>query len=432
MAIDLGLSLTLPWELPDTGEPIKGALEGIFSPIGNLLKSGGIGSNLRKAIEPLLASLFEKLKSFLGDLAFVAKELLSQVESIAKGLIDQVLQGFSHLRAEVEKMVGNILVKAEDAVSHITEIVTNNLVKPFFQQVDKLRVNLVQDVKDIIDKLADRAEDVIDKADYLVTATIDTFRNAALKSLEKFPWDMPWDMDACRVELRIQGVPSLQLKTGEFYELLKCRTLKRFDEEEELKNLKVGVLQTLYADLQDQSWHLSCAARGTVSGVSAGLRKEAIEDWIEFGKLHQLWNQFEENMGLLDALNQKVQELDAKIVLFEGKSSQIDALNSAIQTAQNTANDAVSRADNAQNTANTADTMAKTAVGLANTAQSTANTAISKADVAQTLASGIDRRTKKVSGGSIDMGGGFRADFQSDGNIVVYNGTHARWGSGEN
>jgi hypothetical protein len=356
MGINLGVpGFVLPEpKLPDLRDPIKNAFEGIFSPVGKLLKSG-VSTNLKKAVEPLLTLLFEKLKSFLGDLAFVASELLSKTESMAKRLIDQILQGASRLRSEVEGMVSNILIEVQDTVQQITQTVTNNLVKPFFQEVEALRKSLVEDVKEVIDHAISKADRVIDKGDRILTATIDTFRNEALKVLDFFPWDMPWDKDACRFELNIQGVPGPQLATGELYELLNCRRLKRFDEENEIKNLKVKVLQTLYADLQDQAWHLACAARGTVSGVSSALKIEAIEDWMEFGRLHQLWNQFEdENMGILDALNEKVQELDTKIAQFEAKSAQLDDLSAAVQKAQQTAEAAQNSANNAQNTGNQA------------------------------------------------------------------------------
>jgi uncharacterized protein YoxC len=375
MGINLGISgFILPEpKLPDLREPIKNAFEGIFSPIDKLLKSG-ISTNLKKAVEPLLTLLFEKLKSFLGDLAFVANELLSKTESMARGLIDQILQGVSQLRAEVESMVSNILIKVEDTVEQITQTVTNNLVKPFFQEVDTLRKSLVEDVKEVIDYAISKADQVIDKGDRILTATIDTFRNEALKVLDFFPWDMPWDKDACRFELNIQGVPGPQLATGELYELLQCRRLKRFDEENEVKDLKVKVLQTLYADLQDQAWHLACAARGTVSGVSSALKIEAIEDWIEFGRLHQLWNQFEdEDMAILDALNQKVQELDTKIAQFEAKTAQIDDLSVAVQKAQQAAEAAQNAANNAQGTADEAHRKA-------DAAQVTANGAVKNID----------------------------------------------------
>jgi len=384
MSIDLGISSFILTEtkLPDfLRNPIKNTFEGLFYPVGKLLSVAG--NTFKDIVEPLLTLMFEKLKSFLDDLAFVANELLSKTESMAKELIDQILQGASQLRAEVEIMISNVLVKAQDTVQHITQMVRDNLVKPFFQEVDKLRQSLVVNVKKIIDEAVKRAGEIIEKLDNILTATVDTFKDEALKYLSIFPWDMPWDKDACRVELGIQGVPGPQLGPGELYELLKCRRLKRFDEEKEVKNLKLVAIQTLYAELQNQAWHLACAARGTVSGVSSSLKIEAIEDWIEFGKLHHLWNQFNENMGILDALNQKVQELDTKIAQFEAKSSQIDALTTAIQGAQSTADTAQAAANTAQTTANGAvkdidalTTAIQGAQSTADTAQAAANGAV--------------------------------------------------------
>jgi hypothetical protein len=353
MDIDLGIpGLTLPFRelpsFPDIVNEVKDSVAGIFAPVGDLLNSF-IGGNLKKAAEPLLKELFERLKLLLKDLAFVASELLAKVEVLAKGLINQILQGISGLRAEVESMVSNILIKAQDTIDQMTQKVRDNLINPFFAKVDALRKSLVQDVKEIIDQVSDAALKVINEAGEVITATVDSFKNEALKYLlEFFPWDLPWDKDACRKQLNIQGVPGPELGDGELYELLKCRRLKRFDGEEEIEPLNVGVLQTLYAQLQNQAWHLACAARSTSSGVASGLKTEAIEDWIEYGKLYQLWNQFEENMGILDALNLKVQELDTKIAQFEAKSAEIDQLAEVIEKTQQTANDAVIKANAAQ------------------------------------------------------------------------------------
>lgn len=79
---------------------------------------------------------------------------------------------------------------------------------------------------------------------------------------------------------------------------------------------------------------------------------------------------------------------DAKI------NTDIDGAQTTADNAQSTANTATTKADNAQGTANTAVTKADNAQGTANTAvtkadnaQSTANTAVSKADTAQATAS---------------------------------------------
>lgn len=355
MDIDLGIpGLILPLpefpSIPDVVDKVRSSVAGIFSPVGDLLNSF-VGSNLKKAAEPLLKELFERLKLLLKDLAFVASELLTKTETLARGLIDQILKGISGLRAEVESMVSNILVKAQDTEDQMTQKVRDNLIAPFFMKEDALRESLVKDVKEIIDKMSDEALKILNETGGIITATVDSFRNEALKYLDFFSWDLPWSKDACRVELNIQGVPGPHLGTGELYELLKCRRLKRFDEEGEIAPLKVKTLQTLYGDLQDQAWHLACAARGTVSGAASGLKTEAIEDWIEYGKLYQLWNQFEENMAILDVLNQKVQELDTKIAQFEAKSAQLSKLSEDVQAAQSLATAAQVVANNAQNTA---------------------------------------------------------------------------------
>jgi hypothetical protein len=300
----------------DLKEEASKAFGGVFSPINDLFeKLFNFGDYARKGAEPLLRSLFEKFRSLLGDFSNVANELLSKSEVVAKGLIDQTIQGLSRLRAEVEKMVGNILITAQNTVEEIIKSITVNLINPFFKQVDNLRKRLVEDVKEIIDKV-----------DTIVTGTIDSFRETALQYLSLFPWDVT---DDCRSKLNIQGVPGPHLGTVEIYELLKCRRLQRFDSENEVKNLTVKALQTLYAELQNQAWHLACAARGSLdSSIASGAKTEAIEDWIEFGKLYKLWNQFEENMSILDVINTKIDQLDTRIAEIESTKSLSPVLES--------------------------------------------------------------------------------------------------------
>ncbi|GAB1543608.1 hypothetical protein NUACC21_62830 [Scytonema sp. NUACC21] len=318
----------------DIGDLFRYPIEKIFSSVSSLFDFRvEIDTDLRDDLDPLIVTLFDKLQLFLKEVSYTASELMSKSKELARDLINQVLQGLSKLRDEVEKMVNNIVINVGETVKQIIQKIEYDLVQPFFKEVDRLRKALIQDIKDLIDRAANRANEILDKTDYLLTATIDTFRNDALKFIEIFQW--PWDKDPCKHELNIEGVPGPQLATGELYELLKCRRFKRFDNEKELKSLKVSVIQTFYADLQDQAWHLACAARGNIAGASSALRIEAIEDWLEFGQLHLLWNQFNENMTILDAINQQIQELDNKITQFQSKSSQIESLIAKVNNLEN-------------------------------------------------------------------------------------------------
>jgi ElaB/YqjD/DUF883 family membrane-anchored ribosome-binding protein len=354
--IDVGIpGLTLPLSLPDVPDLFDKAgdvIGGIFSPIGNLFKGGMSGK-----IEGLIKSLFDKLKSFLKDFEYVANSLLSKTDDIVKNLINKTFEGLSKFRQEIENTCKNIIADAKGAIEAVIQKFEASL-STLIDKIDKLKDELVQDIKDIIELTFDKVKTVMREADVIATGTIADFKVEIRKIIESLSVKWPWVRDECMVG--IEGISTVNLGPGRFYELLKCRTLKLFDEEDEISKMKVGDLQILYADLQYQAWNLACVARGTVFNAEAALKTEAIEDWIEYGKLYQLWNQFKkEDMAILDAINSKVQLLDDKIAQFEAKSAEINQLSEVIaqmqqstEALQTIANSAVTKANAADSAAN--------------------------------------------------------------------------------
>jgi methyl-accepting chemotaxis protein len=372
--VDIGIpGLTLPpWSLPkapDFREAVVDQVKAIFSPAVKAALNIDIDIGIKEEVVALVNQMFDKLKTLLGDIAFVANELLSKTETLGKNLIAKISQELSSLVKEVQRAINDVLAGVRD-----------NLINPFFARVDELRRILVEDIRGLIDKilsgLKDLADKILTEGDRILTGTINEFK-AEVEKVVKF---IPNPLDPCRIKYDLQFTLGNNLTIGDLYNLFECTMLRRLEIDDTVREIK-----TVYGDLQHRSWHLSCVARGSVPGVSgsSGLQDIAINSWIKYGQLYQLWNQFEDDMTPLTALETRIKQLEDEIESFRSKSTQLDDLSTAVQKAQGIASDAVSRADNAQGTANDA-------VNRANNAQSTANTA-------ENLANSVDTRTKAIS-----------------------------------
>lgn len=340
---DIGIpGLTLPpWSLPkapDFREQVVDQVKAIFSPAIKAALDVDVNIGIQKEVVALVNQMFDKLKTLLGDIAFVANELLSKTETLGKNLIGKISQELSSLVKEVQRAINDVLVGVRD-----------NLINPFFERVDELRRTLVEDIRGLIDQILSGLEDLADKilkeGDRILTGTIGEFK-AEIEKVVKF---IPNPLDPCRIKYDLQFTLGKDLTVGDLYNLFECTMLGRLEIDDTVREVK-----TVYGDLQHTSWHLSCVARGTVPGVSgsSGLQDIAIKAWIKYGQLYQLWNQFEDDMTPLTALETRIKQLEDEIGSFRSKSAQLDDLSTAVQKSQQTAEAAQSTANNAQNTAN--------------------------------------------------------------------------------
>lgn len=341
--VDIGIpGLTLPpWSLPkapDFREEVVDQVKAIFSPAVKAAFNIDVDIGIKKEVVALVNQMFDKLKTLLGDIAFVANELLSKTETLGKNLIDKISQELSSLVKEVQRAINDVLAGVRD-----------NLINPFFARVDELRRILVEDIRGLIDQilsgLKDLADKILKEGDRILTGTIGEFK-AEVEKVVKF---IPNPLDPCRIKYDLQFTLGNDLTIGDLYNLFECTMLRRLEIDDTVREIK-----TVYGDLQHRSWHLSCVARGSVPGVSgsSGLQDIAIKAWIKYGQLYQLWNQFEDDMTPLTALETRIKQLEDEIESFRSKSTQLDDLSTAVQKAQQTADAAQSAAINAQNTAN--------------------------------------------------------------------------------
>jgi cell division septum initiation protein DivIVA len=445
----------------DLANSFKSKVRDVTSAFKKLLN--GAGEGLREFLEPLIQELFENFRSLLKDITVTANELLNKSKALAEDLLKQAFERLSKLATQVEQSVARLLEQVGDVVTDLILKVRQELLEPFVAAANEFRKNLISDLKELINQAVEQVvgevNKVLYKTDQLVTGTLANLTNELLKvyvDLEEF--DLRNLLDpaerrefqrhkSCKEEHNIAGAELRLLGSGKLYDYLECKDVKRLSGEFERLDgdVKVKSVKTTYSDLQERAWQLACLGR------NSSLQDKALQSFVKYGQLYQLWNQFEDNMTAFSVMEQqikdldgRIKQLDGKIETFQEKSEQIDGLNSAVQIAQSTASDAINRADAAQATANNAvgkadaaQATANDAINRANDAQSTANNAIAKADTAQKLASTVDGRTKQISTSGaetrIRLGSVQYAAFQTDGNLVVYEDPRqSRWGSGTN
>jgi hypothetical protein len=274
--------------------PIGGIRKSIFS-IFDISASVDVTTDIRYQVEPLINQMFKELDNFTSNLKYAANELLVKSKYMADNLIDTTFNRLSAFREEVENIVNNILKTIEEFTP---ENIKNKLVDPFFARVDELRINLINDLRTLINdtvvQVVDGVEKIMYKGDLILTGTVSTIRKELLKyadSLPRFSLNFKnWDAieqenkrcEECRKELNIAGIPTFKLQDVELYKFYQCRNLKRLNENVEIENVK-----SVYADLQNEAWNLACVGRNKGSA----LQDIAINDWLKYGQKYQFWSQ---------------------------------------------------------------------------------------------------------------------------------------------
>jgi len=276
-------------------DPIGGITKSIFS-IFDISASVDVTTDIRYQVEPLINQMFYKLDSFTSDLNYAAEELLKKSKYMADDLIRITAHRLSALLEEVENIVNNILNTVEEFTP---ENIKNKLVEPFLIKVDELRINLINDLRTLINEailqVVDGVEKIMYKGDLILNGTVTTFRKELLKYADSLPhFSLNFkNRDAikqenkrceeCRKELNIAGIPTFKLQDVDFYKFYQCRNLKRLNE-----NVKIDNIRTVYADLQNEAWNLACVGRNKGSAV----QDIAINDWLKYGQEYKFWDQF--------------------------------------------------------------------------------------------------------------------------------------------
>ena len=309
--------------------------------LAKLLVDVNIKTDLKQQLEPLIQDAYNKLESFLKDIASAADNLLGKSKTMLEDLINQALKRLSDLLTDLEQKVSNILGQAKLLAEGIIDKVKNDLLDVFFDQIDSLKKDLINDLKKLIQDAKEAGQDLLYKGDKIVTGTIASLKDDIDKlasdledKLDIPKWFDPEERrarkqeeqreDFCKRRIGATGIAFSTLGSAQFYEYRQCITLKRLNDAVELSGGKVTVrnMKLVYADLNDRAWKLACIGR--TEGSS--LQDIALSDWIKFGQLFQLWNQFGDNMEVIEVINQRMEQLQREISTAQARSVETQAL----------------------------------------------------------------------------------------------------------
>ncbi|MGB7416776.1 MAG: hypothetical protein WA902_21445 [Thermosynechococcaceae cyanobacterium] len=351
--------------------------------LAKFLVDVNVKTDLKEQLEPLIQEAFTKLESFLNDVASAADNLLGKSKKMLEDLLSQALDGLSKLLEDIEKKVSNILTQAKTLAEDIINKFRTDILDVLFDRVDSLREKLVDDIRQLIGEAKQAGEDLLYKADTIATGTIanlkDDIDKLASDLEEKLDIAKWFDLnvqrarkqeeereDLCKKQIFAIGQNFSTLGSAQFYEYRQCITQRRLNDAIKLSEGKLTIrnIKLVYADLNDRAWKLACIGRAE----GAKLQSIALADWLRFGQIFQLWNQFEDDMELLNAINQTMdklqnnidttlarsKELDEKIEVFQTKLDQIDDLDLEVKNVKDSATSAIGSANSAQATANQA------------------------------------------------------------------------------
>lgn len=321
-------------DLGDLGDLFKKKSQDSALALAKFLVDVNIKTDLKQQLEPLIQNAFNKLESFLKEIAAAAENLLGKSKTMLEDLIKQALKGLSDLLTDLEQKVSNILSQAKLLAEGIINKVKRDLLESFFDRIDSLRKDLINDLKKLIQDAKQVGEDLLYKGDKIVTGTIASLKDDIDKlasdleeSLDIRKW---FDLDEkrarrqeeqredfCKRKIGATGIPFSTLGSAQFYEYRQCITLKRLNDAVEFSEGKVTIrnMKLVYADLNDRAWKLACIGRAEGSA----LQDIALSDWIKFGQLFQLWNQFEDDMEVLEVINQRMEQLNKDIAAFRAE-----------------------------------------------------------------------------------------------------------------
>ncbi len=286
--------------LGDLGEQFKKKSQDSALTLAKFLVDVNIKTDLKQQLEPLIQDGFNKLESFLKDIAAAVENLLGKSKTMIEDLVKQALKGLSDLLADIEQRVGNILSQAKSLAEGIIDKVKRDLLDVLFDRVDSLRKNLINDLKELIQNAKQVGEDLLYKGDKIVTGTIASLKDDTDKLAsdleEKLDMKKWFDLDVvrarrqeeqrkdfCKGRIGATGIAFSTLGSAQFYEYRQCITQRRLNDAIERSGGKVTSrnMKLVYADLNDRAWKLACIGREEGSA----LQDIALKDWLKFGQL---------------------------------------------------------------------------------------------------------------------------------------------------
>jgi len=283
-----------------------------------------VGVNIDAAIRVILDDSFLKV---IDRITFALDNAIDKVGVEFQRLVKQVFSELSALADKIDQTIDKVFRNISTALADVKK----NLVDPIVTAISDLETKLIKDVNQLIDKLFDffqgTAQDFKD----------DISRNTNLL--------IPNPFDLCRQKTGTTTTPGPRLTTTDVFNLFECNQLKRLED----PATTVKEITETYAVLQLQSFRVTCLGRGSTAFQDIFTKK-----WIKYGQLYDLWKKFNETMTAQQAFDEAIRRLDQARAEYQAKVVAIDLAQQTANDAMSRANEAVTSASNAQNTANNA------------------------------------------------------------------------------
>jgi len=325
----------------------------------------GLSAELDAAIKVILDDSFLKVI----DRAFVALD--STIDKTSQEFRQLVQQIFDNL-SDLERQLEQVIEKFFQNISNTIQDIQRNITDPLLDKISKLEEQIFQDLNQVLDKVFNYFD-----------GKHEEFKQDLLRI-----FTLPNPLDPCRQKYKLELTPGHQLMYIDVFNLFECHQLKRLND----GSTTVREIKEIYAILQFQAFRMTCLGRG-----APNLQELYIKKWLDYGQLFKMWKEFNENMTPLEAYEEAIRKLNQARAEYQAKIADIDL-------AQQTANDAVNRANSAQNTANDAVNRANNALNVANNAM-------------------------QVKDRIVSQNGRFTLVMQNDDNLVIYGPDGSMWAS---
>lgn len=192
------------------------------------------------------------------------EDLLNNADTKVRGVIEEL----NRIRLETIKDTENLVDKTdaylENRINQVSLLVMQAL-NGTFKEINALEDKLFQDANDLIDRLDDTGEGIIEKIFYELKKRLD--------------YALPSPFDECRQKLNIRWKSGAKLSDVELYELIQCKELSKLNE-----STPIDQVLKIYGQLE-----LNAARMAALSRKTKGLRIMAVQDWIKYGVLWEFW-----------------------------------------------------------------------------------------------------------------------------------------------
>jgi len=257
-----------------------GATVGVVG--GGLMIGGVLASNyLMNRVEKKYQ---ENLQITINAIDEARERTISDIRSVV-GEVDAILEKRIN---QVAILVMEIITSAIEIADRFSpEAFREKLIKPTLEEIQFLEKEFFQDLEKQIDRFFDRAEDFRLSVDEMLMGTLADIRRDLNQRRQVYA--IPNLLDPCRQKLGLTYTMGAALTDIQVHRLIECDALSRVGETTPIQS----IIET-YGQLQLESIRMVAISR-----QAPALKKEVLKDWVKYGMLCDLWQDFRTKMSLI-------------------------------------------------------------------------------------------------------------------------------------